>query len=157
MTTYRWCIGLGLALVMCASLPDTAAHAAEHGHSGGEHSGGEHSGGPWHGHEHHWDGRPGWGWHGEWGWHGMDGGRWHGGHWIHGVHLGRLGWWWVVGDGWYFYPAPVYPYPDPYVPPAVVAPQAGYWYYCPRASAYYPYVTECPGGWTPVTPQAPAS
>ena len=46
---------------------------------------------------------------------------WHGGHWVHGFHHGRDGWWWVVGPTWYFYPAPVYPYPDPYsVPPPVV-------------------------------------
>jgi len=43
--------------------------------------------------------------------------RWQGGHWVHDRHAGRLGWWWVVGGVWYFYPAPVYPYPDPYVPP----------------------------------------
>jgi DHA2 family multidrug resistance protein len=28
---------------------------------------------------------------GEWGLH-----RWRAGHWFHGEHLGRLGWWWVV-------------------------------------------------------------
>ena len=66
-------------------------------------------------------------------------------------------------DGeWYFYPAPIYPYPDPYVPPgaAVAAPPAPtplqYWYYCPSAQAYYPYVSACPEGWTPVVPPASA-
>ena len=39
-----------------------------------------------------------------------------------GRHGGRGGWWWVVGDAWYYYPQPVYPYPDPYTPPVVVAP-----------------------------------
>jgi len=82
---------------------------------------------------------------------------WRAGHWFHGEHLGRLGWWWVVGDGWYFYPAPLYPYPDPYIPPAVVPSSADHWYYCPSARAYYPYVTECPEGWKPVLPQAPQS
>lgn len=48
--------------------------------------------------------------------------RWHGGHWFHGPHGGRPGWWWVIGDSWYYYPAPVYPYPDPYALPMVVAP-----------------------------------
>jgi hypothetical protein len=62
-----------------------------------------------------------------------------------------------VGDSWYFYAAPVYPYPDPYAPPTVAAPPTGYWYYCPSAGAYYPYVTECPEAWQPVVPQAPAS
>lgn len=46
---------------------------------------------------------------------------WRRGHWEHGFHHGRDGWWWVVGPTWYFYAAPVYPYPDPYaVPPPVV-------------------------------------
>jgi hypothetical protein len=43
------------------------------------------------------------------------------------------------------YPAPVYaPYPG-YA-------QAQYWAYCRSTQAYYPYVTECPGGWLPVAP-----
>jgi len=36
--------------------------------------------------------------------HAVDPGRWRGGYWHHGEHGGRFGWWWVVGDGWYFYP-----------------------------------------------------
>lgn len=52
--------------------------------------------------------------------HDMD--RWRGGHWFHGPHAGRDGWWWVIDGGWYFYPAPVYPYPDPYALPMVVPP-----------------------------------
>jgi hypothetical protein len=51
-----------------------------------------------------------------------DWGRWRGGHWYHGRHAGHDGWWWVIGGAWYFYPAPVYPYPDPYALPAIVAP-----------------------------------
>jgi hypothetical protein len=161
MRTHRSWIALALALVVYASLPAGTAHAVEAGHfgGGGGHFGGEHLGGgaehlggvPGHWPEHHWDRRPGWGWHG------VDVDRWHGGHWVHGEHLGRFGWWWVVGAGWYFYPASVYPYPDPYVPPAVVSPSAGYWYYCNSANAYYPYVTECPEGWTPVVPEGAAS
>ena len=54
--------------------------------------------------------------------HDMD--RWHGGHWYHGPHGGHDGWWWVIGGSWYFYPAPVYPYPNPYALPMVVAPPA---------------------------------
>jgi len=75
-----------------------------------------------------------------------------------------------VGVGvpfWYPYPY-VYPYPYPvYAPPVVVqqqqpvyvqadspAPfQPQYWYYCQGSQSYYPYVSECPGGWTPVPPQ----
>lgn len=55
-----------------------------------------------------------------------------------------------------------YPYPDSYLPSAVIAgapapaptqsaPQ--YWYYCASVQTYYPYVAECPEGWTPVVPQ----
>ena len=116
---------------------------------------------------------PAWAEHRERGWHGdirhfqtRDFHRWRGGRWIHGRHGDRLGWWWVVAGIWYFYPAPVYPYPDPYVPPAVlsppppaVAPQATpYWYYCESARAYYPYVASCPGTWQKVPaipPDAP--
>jgi hypothetical protein len=114
---------------------------------------------------------------------GHDAGRWHGGgiehfherdvhmwregHWEHRYRDGRYGWWWLAGGFWYFYPAPIYPYPDPYVPPVVVAPPAPppavaaappppqYWYYCDSASGYYPYVPSCLSGWRPV-PASPA-
>lgn len=74
---------------------------------------------------------------------------WRGGRWFHGPHGGRAGWWWIVGGVWYFYSAPVYPYPDPYTPPEVVAapapaPQPGpVWYYCRHPAGYYPYVQAC--------------
>ena len=82
---------------------------------------------------------------------------WRGGRWNHGYHDGRLGWWWVVGSLWYFYPRPIYPSPDPYIPPAASLQPAprDVWYYCDRARAYYPYVQSCPGGWRPV-PANPA-
>ena len=91
---------------------------------------------------------------------------WHGGHWFHDWHDGRYGWWWVVDGGWYFYPAPVYPYPT-YIPPAVVIqqppptpagmPPAQSWYYCDNPQGYYPYVASCNGPWRPVaaTPSPP--
>ncbi len=98
---------------------------------------------------------------------------WRSGAWHHGRHDGRLGWWWVVGGMWYFYPEPIYPYPDPYIPPYVVvqsAPQIPAvpappqsWYYCEASKEYYPYVATCPAGWKavpamPATPPAtPAS
>jgi hypothetical protein len=47
--------------------------------------------------------------------------RWRGGRWYHGPHGARDGWWWVIGGSWYFYPAPVYPYPDPNALPAIAA------------------------------------
>jgi len=78
--------------------------------------------------------------------HDHDFGRWRGGRWIHARHGGRFGWWWVVGPSWYFYPARIYPYPDPYIPP-YAAPGAPAWYFCPPAQAYYPYVPTCPVPW----------
>jgi len=99
---------------------------------------------------------------------------WRGGEWRHARHDGRLGWWWIAGGMWYFYPQPVYPYPDPYTPPVVVVqtapapvpqppaptvqPQqaAQVWYYCEASKTYYPYVSSCPAGWktVPATPAA---
>ena len=110
------------------------------------------------------------GWHGDiQHYHGRDYDRWRGGHWEHGHHDGYLGWWWVVAGLWYFYPRPVYPYPDPYTPPVVVVqptapapapvvpstpPAPQFWYYCDASKTYYPYVQSCPGGWrmVPATP-----
>ena len=85
--------------------------------------------------------------------HDHDFDRWRGGGWFHGVHGGRDGWWWVVGPDFYFYPAPVYPYPDPYLPPAVApapVPAAATWYYCANPQGYYPYVAQCAVPWQPV-------
>lgn len=81
---------------------------------------------------------------------------WRGGRWHHSHHGGRFGWWWVVGGLWYFYPQPVYPYPDPFAPGDVIYEQDstdGYWYYCESAGQYYPYVTQCPEGWQAVIPE----
>ncbi len=81
--------------------------------------------------------------------------KWRHGSWHHGHHRGRIGWWWVVGPSWYFYSGPVYPYPNPYVPPVVVISQTvvddtEYWYYCEDADDYYPYVEECASEWIPI-------
>lgn len=81
---------------------------------------------------------------------------WRGGRWRHSHHDGRFGWWWVVGGLWYFYPQPVYPYPDPFAPGEVIYEDGGtgdYWYYCESAGQYYPYVTDCPEGWQAVVPE----
>jgi hypothetical protein len=99
------------------------------------------------------------GWH-DHGWHDQDihhfhdhdFDRWRGGQWYHGWHDGRFAWWWQVGPVWYPYPRPIYPYPDPYVPP-YAAPGAPAWYYCPTARAYYPYVPTCPVPWQIVPAQ----
>ena len=105
--------------------------------------------------------------------HEQDYGHWREGGWRHGFHDGRNGWWWVVAGAWYFYPAPVYPYPDPYTPstvivesapvaPQVVAPPSSV-YYCTNPAGYYPYVARCFDTWqrvvsqtTVVTPQQAA-
>ena len=80
----------------------------------------------------------------------------------------------VGAPAFWYYPRPYY-YPPPhyYYPPVAVAPAAppvyiergnantppeqtqGYWYYCPGAQAYYPYVKQCGGGWQRVAPQPP--
>jgi len=89
---------------------------------------------------------------------------WRGGRWFHGDHGGRLGWWWIVGGVWYFYPAPIYPYPDPFLPPGAVAgppvapqpvapPAPAQYYYCDNPPGYYPYVSTCPTPWRAVPAQ----
>lgn len=96
-------------------------------------------------------------------WHGDDDDHWREGHWYHGYHEGRLGWWWVVAPGlWHFYARAAYADPPPsrvviVQPPAQTAPPPAapqYWYYCKPAKAYYPYVSSCPRPWTrvPATP-----
>jgi hypothetical protein len=61
-----------------------------------------------------------------------------------------MGWWWTVGPDWFFYNAPVYPFPDIYAPPGS---QAGWWYWCDIRHDYYPYVTSCPSGWRRIYPR----
>lgn len=100
--------------------------------------------------------------------HGHDFEHWRHGGWYHGFHDGRGGWWWIVDGEWFFYPAPIYPYPDPFAPPVVVAApppppppnvapappaQGQYWYYCANPPGYYPYVPQCTVPWTPVRAQ----
>jgi hypothetical protein len=92
-------------------------------------------------------------------WHGRDLDRWRRGHWWHGPHGNREGWWWIVGDAWYFYPRPVYPYPDLYTPPVVQAPSPPpgappVYYWCDNPRGYYPAVPACVTPWRAV-PAAP--
>jgi hypothetical protein len=97
--------------------------------------------------------------------HQHDFNHWRQGRWYNGYHAGRRGWWWIVGPAWYWYPAPVYPYPDPYAPPLAIAPVApaapaapvapaapatSYWYWCPDSRQYYPYVPDCRSPWQQV-------
>lgn len=83
--------------------------------------------------------------------------KWRGGAWRHTRYGGRVGWWWIVGPTWYYYPKPIYPYPDPYTPSESKiqpSPQIQNWYYCESSKEYYPYTSRCPGGWktVPATP-----
>jgi hypothetical protein len=83
---------------------------------------------------------------------------WRGGHWRYAYHRGHRGWWWIVGTVWFYYPAPIYPYPtyvgsldyydyyDWYGAPDY------YWYYCTDPQGYYPYVQECRGTWHALPP-----
>ena len=81
-----------------------------------------------------------------------------------GFAFGGPGYWGYPG---YYYP-PAYYYPHTVGVPAeptvyiergdAYAPQEqsqGYWYYCPDAKAYYPYVKHCAGGWQRVSPTPP--
>jgi hypothetical protein len=69
--------------------------------------------------------------------------------------------WW--GHPYYSYPYYPYPYypappvvteqqPSVYVAPAPQQEEQSYWYYCPNAKGYYPYVKKCPEGWLRVVP-----
>jgi hypothetical protein len=98
------------------------------------------------------------GWDGGWRDHDIrrfrdnDFGFWREGHWFQGRHGRRVGWWWIVGGVWYFYPQPIYPYPDPFQPPIIAGPQPSgpLYYYCDAPRGYYPYVSTCASGWRPV-------
>jgi hypothetical protein len=142
---------IALGVVLATAGPQAVAQGERHAGPGARAPREVHSRAPqWHGdiarfHEHDW-------------------GIWRGGHWSHGRHDGRLGWWWIVGGAWYFYPWPVYPYPNPWEPPVAVPvpapvtvappPPTPYWYYCDSSRAYYPYVSTCAEGWkqVPATP-----
>jgi hypothetical protein len=101
---------------------------------------------------------------------------WRGGRWVHDFHDGRLGWWWFAGGMWYFYNAPVYPYPDPYVPSAVIVQQPPAQVYieqgqpaapaapqaappapaaAPQAAPQYWYYCKNPQGYYPYVNQCP--
>jgi len=89
--------------------------------------------------------------------HGASGGH-AGAHAGHAHHFHHGGTRVFIGAGFIAWPAayywPGYYYPPAYYGPAVVPPPQ-YWYYCPAAAAYYPYVQDCPGGWQLVLPTPP--
>lgn len=87
--------------------------------------------------------------------------HWRAGRWWQGRRHGRLGWWWLAGGIWYWYPTAVYPYPSEVSAEAVYdyAPEGrsdDSWYYCNSPAGYYPYVKSCNGDWkaVPIQPQA---
>jgi len=88
---------------------------------------------------------------------------WVGGRWNHGWRNGHFGWWWFAGGAWFFYGAPIYPYPlyvsDEYVDDYSDDYSGGYggqyWYYCQHPAGYYPYVQQCSMPWQPVPPTPP--
>jgi hypothetical protein len=98
-------------------------------------------------------------------WHGgdirhfetRDMGHWRDGRWRNGWHDGRLGWWWVVGGFWYFYPEPIYPYPDPYTPPVVMqqAPPTVVIQQAPNGATQAPAPAPAPASAPAPTAQAP--
>jgi hypothetical protein len=138
-------VGGLLAVLIATVFTAGPAAADDRGHRRDEHERHERQE-HWHGDIHHF--------------HEHDYGLWRGGRWHHGMHDGRSGWWWIVGGTWYFYPAPIYPYPDPYLPPGAVAPLSGaqqYWYYCTNPAGYYPYVPQCATTWQAVPANPPAS
>jgi len=100
------------------------------------------------------------------GWNGKGNGNgngngWHGGHkhWRGNAFIG-VGlydpWYWWYGYSLYPY---YYPFAAPitfeqqYIEQYAVPLQAGFWYYCHSAGAYYPGVAECPEGWEQVVPR----
>jgi hypothetical protein len=151
-------VTFALALFLLGTLASEFALARGGGRGGGSHGtgahGGGHRGGGFHGGKH---------FH-----HGHGGKHFHQGRGRVGVFIGAP----LVFGGWgypspFYYPPPVY-YPSaPYYPPTYIErgngetlpqqqqPAPAYWYYCPDAKAYYPYVKDCPGGWQQVVPQPP--
>jgi hypothetical protein len=137
-------------------------HVTSSNGNGGGHMGGGHGGGRTGGQTSHgggWSGHPGWGGGHGWHHHDHDGGGWGGG-WGFG-YWGPYSdpWLWGWGYPYYGYPyyAPSYPayvVPDTGAVPSAPPPPA-YWYYCPSAKAYYPYVSQCPEPWVPVSPTPP--
>jgi len=98
--------------------------------------------------------------------------RWRGGRWNNSCFGGRCGWWWLAAGQWYFYDAPIYPYPqvvsgigfvDPaYVEPApavMAAPNSAappqFWYYCDNPEGYFPAVQTCNISFRQVPPPPP--
>ena len=141
------CLVTALALVLGATAPAWAQDW--HGRDRDRHEPEHHSDGDYHHQGEHWNGADHWRDRDIHRFHEHDATLWRSGRWVHEHHDGRLGWWWVTGGIWYFYPQPTYPFPDPYLPPVVMSrPMPGpVYYFCPPLGGYYPYVAVCPAQW----------
>lgn len=92
----------------------------------------------------------------------------HGGHGhygYHGFYGGHVGVFVGPAFGFNYWPSRYYYYPYPPVaaapsPPVYIersnseaAAQPYYWYRCANPDGYYPYVSQCSGGWQKVVPR----
>jgi mono/diheme cytochrome c family protein len=86
-------------------------------------------------------------------------GVWQAGNWRHESHNGHLGWWWVAGGIWYYYPEPVYPYPASISAYTYPLPKIAsqYWYYCTDPPGYYPGIKACYEPWELLPAVMPAA
>ena len=147
-------------LAMAASVPALAQKGSRGSSSGGSSGGsyGSYRGGS----------------HG--GYHGGSHGGYHGYPRV-GIGFGFVGpaYWGYPGWGYSWWDYPGYYYPPPYYYPRAVAvpaeptayiersdansppeqSQGNWYYYCPEAKAYYPYLKQCAGGWQRVSPTPP--
>ena len=121
-------------IAFLAILSTTPAYA-EGGHGGGGHGGGGHGRG-----------------HGGGGHYG--GGGWGGG-WIFPALIGGAIGYDLANPYYPYYPYPVYQQPYPGYAPGVAPSSVQYWYFCPAANAYYPYVPSCPTEWQLVPAMPP--
>ena len=89
----------------------------------------------------------------------LPGAAWHRGHGGVFIELGLPVW--VPPPRYYVVPPPptlaiqqpvvyVQRPPVPQSPPSPPTQTSSYWYFCPTARAYYPYVQSCPEPWLPV-------
>ncbi|HZM34235.1 MAG TPA: hypothetical protein VFC18_07020, partial [Burkholderiales bacterium] len=83
---------------------------------------------------------------------GGHGGGGHGGGRVHlGFHFGFPAYYpyWYGPSPYYYYPPPVV-VTTPAAPPVYIERErdADFWYFCEQERGYYPYVKQCPGGWT---------
>lgn len=131
VTSYRAALAL-MRVLLFGWAPHAGGRGIGHGFHGGRGGGSHggirgHSGGRFHGHGHH-------GFRGHHGFKHHDSGL-HRHHKFHGKAF--------IGV------APLFLWAPGVQPPVYVQPR-GYWYYCPSAAAYYPYVAACSEPWVPV-------